>query len=82
MNTLSTVEHSVFENSVTASWLVPTSELKCQSVTCKHNYIYVAGRYCKFSRELSQSPWIVDGVKAMDTSVQEIIFEKFTETFG
>lgn len=61
---------------------IPNTSVKCVSVECKHNPIYFAGRYCKYSRELSQSPWIIDGVKTMETSVQEIIFKELTEVFG
>ncbi len=32
-----------------------------------------AGRYCKYSRELSQSPWLFDGKRITETSVQELI---------
>lgn len=60
----------------------PANGVKCKSVECKHNPIYLAGRYCKYSRELCQTPWIIDGVKTMETSVQEIIFEQLTNTFG
>ncbi|XP_025834214.1 putative tRNA pseudouridine synthase Pus10 [Agrilus planipennis] len=61
---------------------VPLKWLKCKSIECKHNPIYFAGRYCKYSRELSQSPWIIDGVKTMETSVQEIIFNEIHKIFG
>jgi len=39
------------------------------------------GRYNKYSRELSQSPWLIDGVRRGDTSVSELIcqpLEAFT----
>lgn len=61
---------------------IPDTYVKCISVESKHNPIYFAGRYCKYSRELSQSPWIIDGVKTMETSVQEIIFQELSEVFG
>lgn len=61
---------------------IPTNFVFCKSVTCKQSPIYLAGRYCKYSRELSQSPWIIDGVKNMETSVQEIIFEKIVTLLG
>ncbi|XP_065155524.1 tRNA pseudouridine synthase Pus10 [Atheta coriaria] len=54
---------------------IPNNFLTCKAIECKHNSIFIAGRYCKYSRELSQSPWVVDGVKLMDTSVQEIMFD-------
>lgn len=61
---------------------IPGASVKCVSVECKHNPIYFAARYCKYSRELSQSPWIIDGVKMMESSVQEIIFQELSEVFG
>ena len=35
--------------------------------------MYIVGKYNKFSRCLSQTPWYVDGEKKMNTSVQELI---------
>lgn len=43
------------------------------TVTCLHGPIYVAGRYCKYSRLLSQTPWILNGERIMESSVQEFI---------
>ena len=42
-------------------------------VSFLHDSIYVAGRYNKYSRQLSQTPWVVDGVKKAETSVQDLI---------
>ncbi|KAF5300240.1 hypothetical protein FQR65_LT09194 [Abscondita terminalis] len=56
--------------------------LTCKQIECKHNSVFLAGRYCKFSRELSQSPWIVDGIKTMETSVEELIFEQVHNLFS
>lgn len=60
---------------------VPNESLFCKSIECKHSPVYFAGRYQKFSRELSQSPWVIDGIKAMETSVQEIIFQEISNVF-
>ena len=38
-----------------------------------HKSIFVAGRYNKYSRTLPQTPWVVDGVRKAETSVQELI---------
>lgn len=38
-----------------------------------HLSVYAAGRYCKYSRKVSQSPWTIDGVKKSEGSVQEFI---------
>jgi tRNA U54 and U55 pseudouridine synthase Pus10 len=37
--------------------------------------IFLVGRYNKFSRTLSQTPWVIDGERRMESSVQEIISE-------
>ncbi|KAG1663723.1 putative tRNA pseudouridine synthase Pus10 [Nymphon striatum] len=58
---------------------IPPAE---SSVSCKinrvhfeHDSIFLAGRYNKYSRELSQTPWVIDGDRIMKTSVQELITE-------
>jgi len=43
------------------------------TISAQHDSIYVAGRYNKYSRTLSQTPWIIDGVRKADTSVEELI---------
>ncbi|XP_049849168.1 tRNA pseudouridine synthase Pus10-like [Schistocerca gregaria] len=35
--------------------------------------VFVSGRYCKYVRNLPQSPWIIDGVRKCESSVQELI---------
>ena len=35
----------------------------------------IAGRYMKYSRQLSQSPWVVDGHRKTESSVEELICE-------
>ncbi|XP_046459555.1 tRNA pseudouridine synthase Pus10-like isoform X2 [Daphnia pulex] len=42
-------------------------------VQCSHTSIHIAGRYQKFSRKLCQTPWLIEGEKHMDTSIQELI---------
>lgn len=42
-------------------------------VSCVHAPLYLAGRYCKYSRLLSQTPWILNGKRIMESSVQELI---------
>jgi tRNA pseudouridine synthase 10 len=61
-----------------ACGLVPSHAIEehCHvQVDCCHSPLYIGGRYNKYSRHLSQSPWIIDGVKKHSTSVQEIIEE-------
>ncbi|XP_050079786.1 putative tRNA pseudouridine synthase Pus10 [Anopheles maculipalpis] len=44
--------------------------------------IFLAGRYNKFSRELSQTPWMIDGKRKMEGSVQETIAASIAPHFG
>ncbi|XP_052860530.1 putative tRNA pseudouridine synthase Pus10 [Anopheles cruzii] len=44
--------------------------------------IFLAGRYNKVSRELSQTPWIIDGKRMMEGSVQETIGAPIAPHFG
>ena len=33
-------------------------------------FFFLTGRYNKFSRELSQTPWFIDGIRKTESSVQ------------
>lgn len=39
------------------------------------------GRYNKFSRNLCQTPWVIDGAKHMETSIQELICDHLLPFF-
>ncbi|XP_031560971.1 putative tRNA pseudouridine synthase Pus10 [Actinia tenebrosa] len=45
----------------------------CAEVICSHSSILLAGRYNKYSRTLPQTPWIIDGERMLESSVQEKI---------
>lgn len=44
--------------------------------------IFIAGRYRKLSRDLSQTPWILDGKRMKNDSLQEIIARSIAPYFG
>lgn len=50
-------------------------------VELTHKSCFIAGRYNKYSRELPQTPWVVDGIKKAETSVQELICPKVLHAF-
>lgn len=65
--------------------ILPLTPMKSYSelvVTYEFSHIYVAGRYNKYSRSLSQTPWIIDGVRRGDSSVEELISEKIVKLFN
>ena len=43
----------------------------CDPITCLREAIYIAGRYNKYSRRLSQTPWLIDGVRKSELSIEE-----------
>ncbi|CAL1296093.1 unnamed protein product [Larinioides sclopetarius] len=56
--------------------LPPSPPDKCctfHEIKCTHSPLYLGGRYNKYSRELSQTPWLVDGERKMESSVNELI---------
>ena len=42
-------------------------------VTLEHEPIFVGGRYNKYSRDLPQTPWIVEGERLKESSIEELI---------
>jgi len=48
------------------------------SVLC---FKYILGRYNKYSRELSQTPWICDGKRKSESSVEEEICNLMKDVF-
>ncbi|XP_047430923.1 putative tRNA pseudouridine synthase Pus10 [Mugil cephalus] len=50
-----------------------TSSCSPQDVQCLHVSVFIAGRYNKFCRSLPQTPWVIDGERRMESSVEELI---------
>jgi tRNA pseudouridine synthase 10 len=51
----------------------PSDAIALESVTFTGPTVFLAGRYRKMSRELSQTPWVLNGDRKMESSVQELI---------
>ncbi|CAI5977074.1 unnamed protein product [Closterium sp. NIES-64] len=52
---------------------LPEVSKKDEAAAAVAESVYIAGRYLKFSRALSQSPWTVDDEQMGDGSVQDLI---------
>uniref|UniRef100_A0A8C4KWR9 tRNA pseudouridine synthase Pus10 n=1 Tax=Equus asinus asinus TaxID=83772 RepID=A0A8C4KWR9_EQUAS len=50
-------------------------------IECAHGAVFVAGRYNKYSRNLPQTPWIIDGERKLESSVEELISDHLLTTF-
>lgn len=64
--------------------IYPLTELEKMSdlqIEFNHTFVYVAGRYNKYSRMLSQTPWIIEGIRKTESSVEELIAEKIVEIY-
>uniref|UniRef100_A0A8C7KMU3 tRNA pseudouridine(55) synthase n=1 Tax=Oncorhynchus kisutch TaxID=8019 RepID=A0A8C7KMU3_ONCKI len=59
----------------------PASKCIAQDVQCLHVSVFVAGRYNKFSRTLPQTPWVIDGERMMESSVEELIAAPLLSSF-
>ncbi|XP_055839951.1 putative tRNA pseudouridine synthase Pus10 [Episyrphus balteatus] len=61
---------------------IPNSYLILKEVTLAGPCVFVAGRYRKLSRKLSHSPWVLQGKRVMEDSIQEIIIRNIAKHFG
>ncbi|XP_044045445.1 putative tRNA pseudouridine synthase Pus10 isoform X3 [Siniperca chuatsi] len=59
----------------------PTSSCSPRDVQCLHVSVFVAGRYNKFCRSLPQTPWVIDGERRMESSVEELIAAPVLSSF-
>uniref|UniRef100_F6PZI5 tRNA pseudouridine synthase Pus10 n=1 Tax=Xenopus tropicalis TaxID=8364 RepID=F6PZI5_XENTR len=59
----------------------PETASEVVDIQCNHSPVFVAGRYNKYSRNLPQTPWIIDGERKMESSVEELITEHLVKAF-
>uniref|UniRef100_A0A3P9Q9S6 tRNA pseudouridine synthase Pus10 n=1 Tax=Poecilia reticulata TaxID=8081 RepID=A0A3P9Q9S6_POERE len=52
-----------------------------QDIQCLHVSVFIAGRYNKFCRSLPQTPWVIDGERRMESSVEELIAAPILSAF-
>ncbi|NWI19044.1 PUS10 synthase, partial [Crypturellus soui] len=50
-------------------------------IQCSNSAVFVAGKYNKYSRNLPQTPWIIDGERKLESSVEELISEHLMAEF-
>lgn len=60
-------------------FLTAVEECCSYEIEFLHRPIFVGGRYNKYSRTLPQTPWILDGVRKVESSVEELICDKITD---
>ncbi|NXR33019.1 PUS10 synthase, partial [Zosterops hypoxanthus] len=59
----------------------PKNHCDALEIQCNNGAVFVAGRYNKYSRNLPQTPWIIDGERKLESSVEELISEHLMAQF-
>lgn len=74
------LESATVEEFSECGYLLPPVEQQCSyKIELLHKPVYIGGRYNKYSRFLPQTPWIIDGVRKGESSVQELICEQLCQ---
>ncbi|KAH8263327.1 hypothetical protein KR044_007369 [Drosophila immigrans] len=80
----SRLKAELFEQYLSVPPAPVTDALELQSIELTGPLVCVAGRYRKLSRELSHTPWVLNGKRIMADSIEEIIIRNvgphFSET--
>lgn len=50
-------------------------------ITTSYQNIFIKGNYIKLARFISQTPWIIDGHKIYETSIQDLVSEQAVKSF-
>ncbi|KAL0099333.1 hypothetical protein PUN28_020120 [Cardiocondyla obscurior] len=61
------------------SQITPKTFVHVDDILCSHSSLFIGGRYNKFSRKLSQTPWLINGEKKVETSVQDLLCNPIAE---
>ncbi|KAG0694206.1 putative tRNA pseudouridine synthase Pus10 [Chionoecetes opilio] len=60
--------------------VTPSEGITFASLYCQQAPMYMAGRYNKYSRDLPQTPWFVEGERKLGSSVQELMCDILNKT--
>lgn len=74
------ISATIFERNFPCPPAVPKEPCTCE-ISVSHDAVFVAGRYQKYSRILSQTPWMKDGLTKVEGSVQELICQVILDRF-
>lgn len=75
------VKAEMFKEFFTVPPPVASEYLTLESIELAGPTVFVAGRYRKISRELSHTPWVLNGKRVMDDSIEEIIMRAVAPHF-
>ncbi|ESP01315.1 hypothetical protein LOTGIDRAFT_111864, partial [Lottia gigantea] len=72
LKSVSSIPDNLFKKYYQCPCIKPVKEIS-YIIDCNYDAIYIAGRYNKYSRTLSQTPWLIDGKRKTISSVEEEI---------
>ncbi|KAM7353942.1 pseudouridine synthase 10 [Cochliomyia hominivorax] len=75
------VKASIFKEFFPVPPPTASQHLTLDSIDLTGPTVFVAGRYRKISRELSHTPWVLNGQRVMEDSIEEIIMRAVTPHF-
>ncbi|XP_063914751.1 putative tRNA pseudouridine synthase Pus10 isoform X2 [Zophobas morio] len=81
-SSLQTINSELFKQKVSIPPATPTKALDVEQVFYKHDHVFIAGRYCKYARNMFQTPWSGDDIQVEISSVQEKIFDHIENSFS
>lgn len=76
------IDRVLFAKHIPIPGNICANPIKLENITIQGPIVFLAGRYRKLSRELSQTPWILHGKRVMENSVQEFIVTHIAPYFG
>lgn len=76
-----TVEHETYAKHFEVPPTTTIHPIAFTEISITGPTVFVAGRYNKFSRTLSQTPWVLEGKRVMEDSVSELIVEGLRSHF-
>ncbi|XP_037958737.1 putative tRNA pseudouridine synthase Pus10 [Teleopsis dalmanni] len=75
------VDVDLYKKFITVPPPIPNDSLYITSISVTGPTVYIAGRYRKLSRKLSHTPWLLNGIRVMEDSVEEIIIRSIVPHF-
>ncbi|XP_062065475.1 tRNA pseudouridine synthase Pus10 isoform X2 [Lepus europaeus] len=81
MKALSKIKEEDFRKQFPCPPNSPKAVCTVLEIECAHGAVFVAGRYNKYSRNLPQTPWIIDGERKLESSVEELISDHLLTEF-
>lgn len=81
MEILDKCEDALFKKYFMVPPLVPNKETVAK-VHCTAESVWIGGRYLKFSRDMGQTPWIINNKVMAKYNIQDIIFDSMEKILG